>query len=94
MSIFNELKASLEEAVDIKQSKKQAARVTRYDVANVKAIRLKLEVSQQELADALGTSVDTIKSWENKRRNPTGLAAKVLATIQDNPSFYHELSAH
>ncbi len=94
MSIFNELKASLEEAVDIKQSKKQAARVTRYDVANVKAIRLKLEVSQQELADALGTSVDTIKSWENKRRNPTGLAAKVLATIQDNPSFYHDLSAH
>ncbi|MEI6147330.1 MAG: NadS family protein [Methylococcales bacterium] len=94
MSIFNELKASLEEAVDIKQSKKQAARVTRYDVANVKAIRLKLKVSQQELADALGTSVDTIKSWENKRRNPTGLAAKVLATIQDNPSFYHDLSAH
>ena len=94
MSIFNELKASLEEAVDIKQSKKQAARVTRYDVAIVKAIRLKLEVSQQELADALGTSVDTIKSWENKRRNPTGLAAKVLATIQDNPSFYHDLSAH
>ena len=94
MSIFNELKASLEEAVDIKQSKKQASRVTRYDVANVKAIRLKLDVSQQELADALGTSVDTIKSWENKRRNPTGLAAKVLATIQDNPSFYHDLSAH
>ena len=94
MSIFNELKASLEEAVDIKQSKKQAARVTRYDVANVKAIRLKLDVSQQELANALGTSVDTIKSWENKRRNPTGLAAKVLATIQDNPSFYHDLSAH
>ena len=94
MSIFNELKASLEEAVDIKQSKKQAARVTRYDVANVKASRLKLDVSQQELADALGTSVDTIKSWENKRRNPTGLAAKVLATIQDNPSFYHDLSAH
>ena len=94
MSIFNDLKASLEEAVDIKQSKKQAVRVTRYDVANVKAIRLKLDVSQQELADALGTSVDTIKSWENKRRNPTGLAAKVLATIQDNPSFYYDLSAH
>ena len=94
MSIFNELKASLEEAVDIKQGKKQAARVIRYDVANVKVIRLKLDVSQQELADALGTSVDTIKSWESKRRNPTGLAAKVLATIQDNPSFYHDLSTH
>jgi putative transcriptional regulator len=94
MTIFNELKTSLEEAVEIKQGKKQGVRVTQYDVANVKEIRLKLDVSQQELANALGTSVDTIKSWENKRRNPTGLAAKVLATIQDNPSFYHDLSAH
>ena len=94
MTIFNELKTSLEEAVEIKQGKKQGVRVTQYDFANVKEIRLKLDVSQQELANALGTSVDTIKSWENKRRNPTGLAAKVLATIQDNPSFYHDLSAH
>lgn len=57
MSIFNELKASLEEAVEIKQGKKAASRLTRYDVANVKALRTKLNVSQQELADALGTSV-------------------------------------
>lgn len=42
---------------------------------------------------ALGTSIDTIKSWENKRRNPTGLAAKVLATIQDNPELFKELAS-
>jgi len=94
MGIFNDLKASLEEAVEIKQGEKPASCVTRYDVANVKALRAKLDVSQQELADALGTSVDTIKSWENKRRNPTGLAAKVLATIQDNPNYFHDLAAH
>ena len=94
MSIFDELKSSLEEAVEIKQGKKVASRVIQYDVANVKALRATLDVSQQELADALGASVDTIKSWENKRRNPTGLAAKVLATIQDNPDFFHDLAAH
>jgi DNA-binding transcriptional regulator YiaG len=94
MSIFNELKSSLEEAVEINQGKKLASRVTKYDVANVKALRATLDVSQQELADALGASVDTIKSWENKRRNPTGLAAKVLATIQDNPNYFHDLAAH
>ena len=53
-----------------------------------------LNVSQQEMAEALGTSVDTIKSWESRRRNPTGLAAKVLATIADNPSLFRELAAH
>ncbi|MDG0022521.1 transcriptional regulator, partial [Klebsiella pneumoniae] len=26
--------------------------------------------------------------------NPTGLAAKVLATIQANPKFFQELAAH
>ncbi|EIW89578.1 XRE family transcriptional regulator [Alishewanella agri BL06] len=94
MSIFNELKDSLTEAVDIKQGRKPASRVTRYEVADVKALRERLAITQAQLAQALGTSVDTIKSWESKRRNPTGLAAKVLATIQDNPEFYRQLAEH
>ena len=94
MSIFNELKDSLTDAVEIKQGRKEASRVTRYEVADVKTLRESLAVTQAQLAQALGTSVDTIKSWESKRRNPTGLAAKVLATIQDNPEFYHQLAAH
>lgn len=94
MSIFDELQTSLHEAVEIKQGKAQPSRVTRHEVADVKAIRDKLHVSQAEFAKAMGTSVDTIKSWETKRRNPTGLAAKVLATIQDNPAFFNELASH
>jgi len=38
----------------------------------------------------MGTSVDTIESWGTKRRNPTGLAAKVRATIREN----NELTSH
>ncbi len=58
ISLFNELKASLEEAVAIQQQRQPAARVTRYEVADVKTIRAALNVSQQEMAEALGTSVD------------------------------------
>lgn len=94
MSIFDELKTSLEEAVEIKQESKKPSRATRYEITDVKAIRASLNVSQSEFAQTLGTSVDTIKSWESKRRNPTGLAAKVLATIKDEPSLYKELAAH
>lgn len=94
MNFFDELKTSLKEAVDIKNGTKAPARVTRYEIADVKAIREQLNVSQAEMAKALGTSVDTIKSWESRRRNPTGLAAKVLATIQANPAFFYELAAH
>lgn len=63
-------------------------------MTNVKALRERLAITQVQLAQALGTSVDTIKSWESKRRNPTGLAAKVLAMIQDNPEFYRQLAEH
>ena len=94
MSFFDELKASLEEAVEIKNGVREPARVTRYELADEKAIRAELNVSQSEMAKVLGTSLDTIKSWETGRRNPTGLAAKVLATIQANPKFFQELAAH
>jgi putative transcriptional regulator len=94
MSIFNDLKASLEEAVEIKNGSIEASRVTSYAVEDVKAIRTLLQVSQVEFAAALGTSVDTIKSWEKKRRNPTGLAAKVLGVIKDNPALFKELASH
>lgn len=94
MSIFEELQTSLQEAVDIKQGKVDASRVTRHEIADVKAIRASLHVSQAEFAKAMGTSVDTVKSWETRRRNPTGLAAKVLAAIQDNPSLYSDLASH
>ena len=94
MSVFNDLKASLEEAIAVEQGNKKVSRVTSYEVADVKAIRAQLNVSQVEFAAVLGTSVDTIKSWEKRRRNPTGLAAKVLATIKDNPAVYLELANH
>lgn len=82
MSIFNDLQVSLEEAVEIQRGNKKPARITRYEVADVKAIRENvLKVTQAEFAATMGVSVDTIKSWESKRRNPAGLAAKVLATI-------------
>ncbi|VTM14226.1 putative transcriptional regulator [Raoultella terrigena] len=80
--------------MDIKNGDKAPARVTRYEIADVKAIRARLNVSQTEMAQALGTSVDTIKSWESRRRNPTGLAAKVLAAIQANPALFQELAKY
>lgn len=94
MTIYEELKDSLQEAVDIEQGKARPERVSRYEVTDVKTIRVELGVSQLELADAMGTSVDTIKSWEARRRNPTGLAAKVLAAIRDNPALFKELATH
>ena len=38
MSIFDELQTSLQEAVEIKQGKAQASRITRHEVADVEGI--------------------------------------------------------
>ncbi|MFB2829169.1 NadS family protein [Aeromonas jandaei] len=94
MNLFDELKVSLEEAIDIAHGRAEAVRITRYEVADVKAIREALNLSQMEFAQGLGTSVDTVKSWETRRRNPTGITAKVLAALQDRPELFRELAAH
>ncbi len=46
MSIFDELQTSLQEAIEIKQGKAQASRITRHEVADIRAIRAELHVSQ------------------------------------------------
>ncbi len=92
--MFKELKASIEEANAIKNGEKIASREFRYEVVEVESIRLQLGPSQEEFAAGLGVSVDTIKSWEVRSTNPTGLAAKVLATIWDNPDYFEELASH
>lgn len=94
MSLFNDLQNSLEEAIAIQQDRQSASHITHHEVIDVKAIRTQLNVSQNEFASALGTSIDTIKSWESQRRNPSGLAAKMLMTIQKNPDSFQELAAH
>ncbi len=75
MSFFDELKTSLEEAVEIKQGLKEPARVTRYEIADVKAIREQLNFRK----------CDQSRNWQSKlklmRRNPTGYWPKVLPQL-------------
>ena len=88
------MKTSLEEAVEIKQGLKEPARVTRYEIADVKAIREQLNVSQSEMAKALGTSVDTIKAGNRSEEILRDWLQKYFATIKENPAFFRELASH
>lgn len=86
-SIADDITKSLEQAVEIKKGNLEG-NVTRYEIADVKAIREQLHVTQKELAMAIDVSVDTVKSWEQGRRNPTGLASKVLNLLSKEPELY------
>lgn len=42
----------------------------------VKAVRTALNISQEELAHALGVSFATVNRWENGKTNPSKLAQR------------------
>ena len=49
---------------------------------DVRKVRAKLNMSQEEFARRFGVSVGTLRGWEQKRRSPEG-PARVLLTIID-----------
>lgn len=85
--LFNDLLASANEMIAIEngETTPEAEHTHSYNVVDVKAIREALGKSRDEFALIVGTSSETIKSWETKRRNPTGPAQKLLRLIQSNP---------
>jgi len=38
---------------------------------DLRSIRVKNNISQEKLADAIGVDLTSIKNWENGRKNPT-----------------------
>lgn len=57
-----------------------------------KAVRETLNISQLAFARALGVSLSTVRSWEQGKRRPDGLATKVLRALQRRPAFLAELA--
>jgi putative transcriptional regulator len=52
------------------------------DVIDVKAIRMKLGMTQQQFARRFGFAYDALRDWESHRRQPER-AARVLLTVID-----------
>jgi putative transcriptional regulator len=79
-----DLIASLQEAVAHARGEGQA-RVTRIEVADARAIRLSLGLSQHAFAQAYGIPLATLKGWEQGRRQPDATASAYLNVIAKLP---------
>lgn len=104
--LFEELKTSLKEAVAISKGEKAPARNTvwgmdkndrplmlRRETApkpDVKVIREKLELSQNEFARLIKVSVRTLQNWEQGNRQPTGPAEVLLELVGKSPQVVLE----
>jgi len=83
---FEKLVASVKEAGEIKAGRKAASRVYDINPPEIKTVREKLNVSQNEFALMIGVSVRTLQNWEQNRRKPEGPAKALLRIASKNPS--------
>ena len=77
--------AAVKQARAYLRGDKTAARETEVWVADVRAIRRELDLSQQEFADAYGIPLRTVQSWEQGVRQPDATAQSYLRIIANLP---------
>jgi len=58
---------------------------TDYDAHRARAVRKALGISQRLLADFLGVSVETVRSWEVGRQVPSRIATRFLDELAHDP---------
>ena len=90
---FARLVASVKQAGAIRRGQLKRGRVTEFRPEDVRAIRGKLEKSQEEFALMIGVSVATLQNWEQGRRRPEGPARALLRVAAKNPQAVAEALA-
>lgn len=83
--LFSELTASLKEGGQILRGEKKALRAIPFDRLDIKHIRAKYNLTQEQFAIMLGISVRTLRNWEQGRRVPEGPAMVLLRVADKNP---------
>ena len=78
---FDSIKQGLEEALDFSKGKKTKAIVHEFSPVDVKNIRNKVGMSQNEFASSFGISVSTLRHWERGDRSPQGPALVLLNVV-------------
>ena len=82
---FDSIKQGLEEALDFSKGKKTKAIVHKFSPVDVKNIRNKVGMSQNEFAASFGISVSTLRHWERGDRSPQGPALVLLNVVAKEP---------
>jgi putative transcriptional regulator len=92
--LFKDMIAGFAEAKKYRARRKAKLRVSRFAFepvkmkpAQIRRIRILLQLSQPEFADFLCTSVGTIRSWEQGNRTPNRSALRLLAIAKERPAL-------
>ena len=61
-----------------------------WDEGKVRALRRHLEMTQDEMAEELGTRQQTISEWETGMYRPRGLSERLLSMVAERAGFEYE----
>jgi putative transcriptional regulator len=99
-SAGSKILAAIEEATEVLRAEGLASRrltVRTYQGApppcayrpgDVRRVRERLGASQAVLAQFLGVSVNTVRSWEQGKRPPQPIACRFLAELEARPAYW------
>lgn len=64
-----------------------------WDGVSINALRRHLGLTQQELADELGTRQQTISEWETGMYKPRGTSITLLTIVAERAGFAYEVGS-
>ena len=88
---FDKIAEGLNEAIAIARGEASPARLHIPPEIDVKAVRRKLKLTQQDFAYEYGFSLSQIRDWEQGRSRPLGAFRAYLMVIDRDPSHVRDL---
>jgi len=82
---FQSIKRGMGEAIEFAKGKPSKAVVHEFDSVDIKDIRSRVGMTQEEFAMAFGISISTLRHWERGDRSPTGPARVLLNIMVKEP---------
>ena len=94
MSVFDEIKIGLNEAIEYEKGNLKAntrtlsiTPIEEFTANEIKDIRKNAGMTQILFAKFLGVSLKTVEAWEAGRNHPNGTACRLLSLTKRDPQF-------
>jgi putative transcriptional regulator len=88
---FERIAEGLNEALLVARGERRPAKLHVPAEIDVRAIRAKLRMSQEDFAALYGFTINQIKDWEQGRARPIGGVRAYLMLIKQDPKAIHNL---
>ena len=88
--LLNSIQQAVEHAQGVRNLKttKMAKKAAKLSPAKILKIRQALKASTPVFASYLNVSPDTVRSWERKRKQPSGPALRLLELAEQHPEVF------